>query len=78
MSVAEMIDRVEKLPVDAQLLVGDFIEILQRRYAQPDAPQMRDENLRRYFGAVRVGTPGGANNESIDADLARVYNNGVA
>jgi hypothetical protein len=33
----------------------------------------RDENLRRHFGALDLGAPVGADNEQIDADLARVY-----
>ena len=33
----------------------------------------RDERLRRHFGAVNLGDPTGADNESIDADLAREY-----
>ncbi len=33
----------------------------------------RDEKLRRHFGAVDLGAPTGADNEQIDADLARFY-----
>jgi hypothetical protein len=33
----------------------------------------RDERLRRHFGAVNLGAPTGADNASIDADLARSY-----
>lgn len=32
-----------------------------------------DKNLRRHFGAVNLGVATGADNESIDADLARAY-----
>lgn len=34
---------------------------------------VRDERLRRHFGAVNLGYPTGVDNESIDADLAREY-----
>jgi len=34
---------------------------------------VRDERLRRHFGAIDLGHPTGADNESIDADLAREY-----
>jgi len=34
---------------------------------------LRDEKLRRHFGAVDLGAPTGADNRSIDADLARAY-----
>jgi predicted DNA-binding antitoxin AbrB/MazE fold protein len=33
----------------------------------------RDERLRRHFGAWRSGDPNSADNERIDADLARAY-----
>ncbi len=33
----------------------------------------RDEKLRRHFGAVNLGAPTGADNDRIDADLARAY-----
>ena len=36
---------------------------------------VRDERLRKHFGAVDLGTPTGADNASIDADLAQVYAN---
>ncbi|MGH9426672.1 MAG: hypothetical protein ACRD2L_10290 [Terriglobia bacterium] len=32
------------------------------------------ERLQQHFGAVNLGSPTGADNESIDADLAREYN----
>ncbi len=33
----------------------------------------RDERLRRHFGSVRSGNPRSADNEQIDADLAKEY-----
>jgi len=32
-----------------------------------------DPKLRRHFGAVNLGQPTGADNQSIDADLAQAY-----
>jgi hypothetical protein len=34
---------------------------------------VRDERLRKHFGAVNRGIPTGADNASIDAYLARAY-----
>jgi hypothetical protein len=34
---------------------------------------VRDERLRRHFGAVNLGAPTGTDNTRIDADLARAY-----
>jgi len=34
---------------------------------------VRDEKLRRHFGAVNLGAPTGVDNTQIDADLARAY-----
>ena len=73
MSTSEMIRVVEQLPPDAQSLVSDFVEMLHRRYSHAETPPMRDERLRKFAGAVQIGT--GADNESIDADLARAYGN---
>jgi predicted DNA-binding antitoxin AbrB/MazE fold protein len=39
----------------------------------PDAPQGSRGTLRELFGSVDLGYPTGADNESIDADLAREY-----
>ena len=42
-----------------------------------DAPRISGKgsqgSLRELFGSVDLGNPTGANNESIDADLAREY-----
>lgn len=42
-------------------------QLLQAQSGQPD------QNLRRHFGAVNLGAATGADNDSIDADLARAY-----
>lgn len=34
---------------------------------------VRDDRLRRHFGAVNLGAPTGVDNDGIDADLAREY-----
>lgn len=34
---------------------------------------LRDEKLRRHFGAVDLGAPTGIDNRRIDADLAQAY-----
>ena len=39
--------------------------------------QAARERFRRHFGAVSLGHPTGADNESIDADLAREYGRGL-
>ena len=75
MSTSEMIQVIETLPPDAQSLVFDFVQLVQRRYAQSDAPPVRDERLRRFAGAIHMGT--GLDNEAIDADLAREFANEV-
>lgn len=38
-----------------------------------DRLTVRDDRLRRHFGAVDLGRPTGAENSEIDADLARQY-----
>lgn len=38
-----------------------------------NAPQKSRGGLRELFGSVDLGYPTGADNESIDADLAREY-----
>jgi hypothetical protein len=39
---------------------------------RPDQPTTPDQ-LEQYFGAVSLGHPTGADNESVDEDLAREY-----
>lgn len=41
---------------------------------EPTEEQIREANerLRAYFGIIDTGNPDSANNESIDADLARM------
>ena len=73
MAITEMIRQVEQLPADAQELVVDFIEMLQRIYVQPHMLYQRDDNLRKHFGVVRTDNMSGSDNESIDADLALEY-----
>jgi predicted transcriptional regulator len=56
------------------------LEWLAKRAAQRRRPQWTEEErqaarerFRRHAGAVNLGYATGANNESIDADLAREY-----
>lgn len=61
---------------------------LELQFRDPDAPQPAEkllnevdvrtarERFERHFGAVDLGYATGADNESIDADLARAYADG--
>ena len=64
MAITEMIKQVEELPADAQALVVDFIEMLQRVYARPQTEYRRDEQLRRHFGIINTDTPSGSDNDT--------------
>src|SRR5437870_4136962 len=47
-----------------------------RACATPEAErQAARQRFERHFGAVEIGHPSGADNEAIDADLAREYAN---
>ncbi len=61
----------------AEELAAEWIAKYRR---PPPRPQLTEEELqaarerfRRHIGAVSLGHPTGADNESIDADLAREY-----
>ena len=45
----------------------------RRRYLPEEERQAVRERFRRHAGAVNLGYATGADNESIDADLAREY-----
>ncbi|NLT41651.1 MAG: hypothetical protein GXX93_03175 [Anaerolineae bacterium] len=45
-------------------------EVLERQLS------VRDERLRGRFGSVDLGRPTGADNDEIEADLARAYDGG--
>ncbi|MBX9583120.1 MAG: hypothetical protein K2X87_22665 [Gemmataceae bacterium] len=53
--------------------------VVESRYGRPPDPrteaekQAARERFERHFGAVDLGRPTGADNEGIDADLAREY-----
>jgi hypothetical protein len=51
-------------------------EQLSRALPKPRQPQPNGEkgaSIREFFGTVSLGHPTGADNESIDRDLAREY-----
>ena len=60
--------------LEQQFIVPNGGQGLQR---PPDeqTKQAARERFERHFGAVNLGQPTGADNESIDADLARAYDN---
>ena len=47
--------------------------IPQRQQLDPEANRQAEERFARWIGSVSLGHPTGADNESIDADLAREY-----
>lgn len=51
---------------------GQTVQILLSETIVPVRRQ-KDERLRRHFGVWRSGDPHSADNERIDADLARAY-----
>lgn len=62
-------------------LAREWAEDLLRPKPEPDlTPEQWEEarqRIRRHFGAVSLGHPSGADNEQIDADLAREYAGGL-
>jgi len=68
-----------KSPADlaAVLLEQQFVNPNGGQKPQPlpdeQAKQAARERFEKHFGAVNLGHPTGADNESIDADLARAY-----
>ena len=59
-------------PAELAQLIQRAAEVLARQPA-PAAPQPGEKKLSDLFGTVSLGYPTGADNESIDADLAREY-----
>jgi len=62
--------------------VEDVVAEFLAKTAPKPRPKLTEEQrraalakLRRHFGAENLGHPTGADNESIDADLAREYGN---
>jgi hypothetical protein len=47
--------------------------VLPRQRLNQEAAQQAEERFTRWIGSVSLGYPTGADNESIDADLAREY-----
>jgi hypothetical protein len=44
---------------------------------QTDTSEEARQRFRRHAGAIDLGYPTGANNDSIDNDLVRAYNGGL-
>jgi len=66
---AEIYELLRQLAARSEKTPEEWIlSNLQRQFVQ-----RRDQNLRRHFGAVNLGIATGADNESIDADLAHAY-----
>ncbi len=47
--------------------------VLSRQRLDPETAQQAEDRFARWIGSVSLGYPTGADNESIDADLAREY-----
>lgn len=74
---AEPLDElIKRLPSDRQDEVRDFVEFLLARQTggtgSPDGAKPKG-SARRFFGAWDSGDEHSADNERIDADLAREY-----
>jgi hypothetical protein len=74
-SQAETLDElIRRLPPDSQGEVRDFVEsLLKRHEASAPSDARPQKSLRDYFGAWDSGDEHSADNERIDADLAREY-----
>jgi hypothetical protein len=68
---------VRPLPLQDRLrlaaLILDEITTPEREQMSPDDARQAEERFARHIGSVGLGYPTGADNESIDADLAREY-----
>ena len=73
---AALTRRAADAGVTPDRLAADFLE---RQYVRrpPADPEAARKRLESYFGSVDLGGPTGADNESIDADLAREYGRGL-
>lgn len=66
---------ISELPPRGREEVRDFVESLLKTERERGAPPAgdRDDELRQFFGSWDSGDPHSADNERIDADLAREY-----
>lgn len=62
-------EQLEALPRKDQVEVSDYAESL--------SPSEAEDRLIRMFGSVDTGDPNSADNDRIDADLAREYGAGL-
>lgn len=71
---------LQQLALRQAMPIEELAEEWVTRYGPKPAPQLSEEErqaawerLQQHFGAASLGYPTGADNESIDADLAREY-----
>lgn len=70
----EIYTQLRQLATSAEQTPEEWILAnLRQQLLQSQLGQQRDQNLRRHFGAVDLGSATGADNQSIDADLALAY-----
>jgi len=78
-TVEEIVNAVKGLPPGEQAEVKRQLATLPSQHAQKEVPVGTSHEsrgtLRELFGSIDLGYPTGADNESIDADLAREYGN---
>lgn len=79
----ELYDLCQQLAIQSGRPLEECIVELILRHTRKSRPLLSDEErtiamdlLRRHAGAQSLGYPTGADNESIDADLAREYGTG--
>jgi hypothetical protein len=78
-TVEEIVNAVKGLPPREQAEVKRRLETLLAQPDQKEVPVATSQEsrgtLRELFGSIDLGYATGADNESIDADLAREYGN---
>ncbi|CAN5422658.1 hypothetical protein BH10ACI3_BH10ACI3_06140 [soil metagenome] len=57
------------------LPLEDRKELVRKLLSRPRSERKRKGDVTRFFGMIDSGDPDSANNERIDADLAREYGN---
>ena len=82
-SAAEAVERVQVLALrviadrwehgERPPFAGQLFRVMPERTDDPSADNEACRRFERHFGAIDSGRSNGADNESIDADLAREY-----
>jgi len=77
---AEIYKILQRLAQDMGMTIEKLAMEWVEKYAKKPSTQLTDEarqaaweHLQRHMGAENLGYPTGANNERIDADLAKAY-----